>query len=113
MNERDSELRETDREYLTRAFPESFQQDIDLASVSLNRGNRWKFVGKKHAFEESGSKMNTLRMKLNSIKRIDKTILILFDYFYLSYIKRRSLSYTFETNYITIIRRKDKESSER
>lgn len=113
MNERDSELRETDREYLTRAFPESFQQDIDLASVSLNRGNRWKFVGKKHAFEESGSKMNTLQMKLNSIIRIDKTILILFDYFYLSYIKQRSLSYTFERNYVTIIRRKDKESSER
>lgn len=27
------------------------EQDIDLASVSLNRGNRWKF--KKCAFEES------------------------------------------------------------
>lgn len=47
MNERDFELRETDREYLTRAFLESFQQDIDLASVSLNRGNRWKFGAQK------------------------------------------------------------------
>lgn len=56
------------------------EQDIDLASVSLNRGNRWKF--KKCAFEESPLH-----------PEFDETILIsFFDYFYIFEDHYRTLS---------------------